>query len=274
MYNLLIPTDFSENARKAANYALWLFQGQKVNLILFNAYGTSRSEGSMLISIDDILKKDADKEMAKEIERVEELASPGIKINGFTRNCTLISYIAEVCDDWNIDLIILGTKGETGLRGKVFGSNATNVIHKVSVPVLAVPESALLDDNGQYNIALGTDLKPFKGRELLSRLVLELDSDIRQVQFEIFYITPEPSEIDPKVKVYFDNIGGDEENTYVNIVDKDIASGLDQYIQKRKPDLMLLVHRRDSFINRLMGNSISQSMLLKAEIPLLVFHDM
>lgn len=273
MYNLLIPTDFSENARKAVNYALWLFQGQTVNVIIFNAYGTSHTEGSMLISIDDILKKEADTEMAKEIKRAEELASAGMKINGFTRNCTLTSYIAEVCDDWNIDLIILGTKGESGIRGKLFGSNATNVIHKVDIPVLAVPQSAILDDGGQFNIALGTDLKPFKGKELLSRLVLELDSDVRQVQFEIFYITPEQSGIDTEVKEYFDSIGADEENTYVNIVDKDIASGLDQYIHKRQPDLVMLVHRRDSFINRLMGNSVAHSMLLKAEIPLLVFHD-
>jgi len=273
MYNILIPTDFSENAKHAVNYAVWLFQGNEVNFFLFNAYGTNRSEGSMLISIDDILKKEAEAGMKEEINRAKSLISKNMKINGFTRNCTLTSYIEEVIDDWNIDLVILGTKGETGIKGKLIGSNATNVIRKIDIPIIAIPYSTELDDLGEFNIAFGSDLKPFKGRDQIAKLIAELDSEVRKVKFEIFYITSEKGAVDPEARKYMNELCNVGECTYVNVVDKDIEKGLDQYIDKKQPDLLMLVHRRDSFLSRILGNSISQSMMLKAEMPILVLHD-
>jgi len=273
MYNILIPTDFSDNAQKAVNYAIWLFQGSEVNFFLFNAYGTSRTEGSMLISIDDILEKEAELEMDNELKRVQEVLDKDMKINGFTRNCTLTSYISEVIDDWSIDLVILGTKGESGIKGKIMGSNATNVIRKVDIPIIAVPSTTKWDDLGEFNIGFGSDLKPFHGRELITKLLTELESDVRKVKFEIFYITPEKGEVPDDARSYMDQVCESQDCSYVNVIDSDIENGLDQYIDNKTPDLLMLVHRRDSFLSRILGNSISQSMMLKAEMPILVLHD-
>jgi nucleotide-binding universal stress UspA family protein len=272
MYNILIPTDFSDNARKAVNYAIWLFQGHELNIFLFNAYGTSRTEGSMLISIDDILKKEADHEMENELKRVKSMLQPKMKVNGFVRNCTLTSYVNEVIEDWTIDLVILGTKGESGFKGKMVGSNATNVIRKVRIPILAVPSNAKWDDGGEFNIAFGSDLKPFEGRPLIKRFLTELNSESRKVQFEIFYISAENSGVLDSVKTYFGEMCPKDKCKFVNIIDQDIESGLEQYIKAKNPDLLMLVQRRDSFISRLLGNSVSQSMMLKAEMPMLVLH--
>jgi len=273
MYNILIPTDFSENAQKAVNYAIWLFQGTDVSLFIYNAYGTNRSEGSMLISIDDILKKEADEGMEKEIKRIKELKSPEMKVNGFVRNCTLSSYVEEVIEDWSIDLILMGTKGESGLKGKLMGSNATNVIRKVNIPIIAVPSNTILDDGGEFNIAFGSDLKPFHGRELISKLLSELNTEKRKVLLEVFYISPEKESIKEETRTYLDQLCPNDGCNYMNIVDSSIEKGLEHYIDAKKPDLLMLVQRHDSIINRMLGNSISNSMLLKAQIPMLVLHD-
>ncbi len=273
MYNILIPTDFSENARKAVNYAIWLFQGTDVSLFIYNAYGTNRSDGSMLISIDDILKKEADEKMAKEMARIEDLKSTEMKVNGFVRNCTLTSYIHEVINDWDIDLIIMGTKGETGIKGKLMGSNASSVIRKVDIPIITVPGTTVLDDGGEFNIAFGTDLKPFKGRDQIAKMIDAMNTDTRKVHLELFYISPEKTEIREESRNYMDQLCSSGNCQYMNIVDDSIEKGLEHYIDTKKPDLLMLVQRRDSFINRILGNSISHSMLMKAELPMIVLHD-
>lgn len=274
MYNILIPTDFSDNARKAVNYAIWLFQGTDVSLFVYNAYGTNRSEGSMLISIDDILKKEAEVEMAREKERINDLKSADMKVNVFMRNCTLTSFIHEVISDWDIDLIIMGTKGETGIKGKLMGSNASNIIRKVDIPIITVPGNTVMDDGGEYNIAFGTDLKPFKGRDQIAKMIATMNTEKRKVHLEIFYISPEKTEISDESRNYMDQLCTTGNCQYMNIVDSSIEKGLEHYIDTKKPDLLMLVQRRDSFITRILGNSISHSMLMKAELPMIVLHDL
>ena len=51
-------------------------------------------------------------------------------------------YIKEEEKDKNIYLIIMGTKGASGIKAVSMGSNTDNVITKVKYPVLAVPENA------------------------------------------------------------------------------------------------------------------------------------
>ena len=51
-------------------------------------------------------------------------------------------HIKQVVKDKNIDLIIMGTKGATGLKAVSLGSNTGNVLTKVRCAVLAVPEDA------------------------------------------------------------------------------------------------------------------------------------
>ncbi|MEH6769109.1 universal stress protein [Maribacter arcticus] len=51
-------------------------------------------------------------------------------------------YIKQEVIDKNIDLIIMGTKGASGIKAVSLGSNTGNVITKVPCAVLAVPENA------------------------------------------------------------------------------------------------------------------------------------
>lgn len=53
--------------------------------------------------------------------------------------------IAEVADAENVDLIILATHGETGLKRLVVGSVAEKVVRLAPCPVLSVPPSPKAD---------------------------------------------------------------------------------------------------------------------------------
>ena len=50
--------------------------------------------------------------------------------------------IEDLVEKMGIDLVVMGTKGATGLAAAVIGSNTADVIQAATCPVLAVPESA------------------------------------------------------------------------------------------------------------------------------------
>lgn len=69
MKTILIPTDFSENARNAALYAFSLFDLEKDKFILLNAYSmpaTGRS--AMLADLTDDMKRESKRGLYKEKE--------------------------------------------------------------------------------------------------------------------------------------------------------------------------------------------------------------
>ena len=52
---------------------------------------------------------------------------------------TLIPAIRELVEDRDVDLIVMGTKGATGAKEILFGSNTVHVFKGVKCPVLAIP---------------------------------------------------------------------------------------------------------------------------------------
>ena len=50
--------------------------------------------------------------------------------------------IVDIAKDWEADLIVIGTKGKTGLKRLLLGSTAENTIRLSSMPILVVPSKA------------------------------------------------------------------------------------------------------------------------------------
>ena len=59
MKKILLPTDFSDSARKACEYAINLFGDEPVNFVLVNSYIVPASTSEMLISISDVLRQNS-----------------------------------------------------------------------------------------------------------------------------------------------------------------------------------------------------------------------
>src|SRR5690606_30598592 len=59
----------------------------------------------------------------------------------------------------NIELIVMGTKGSSGLEEFLIGSNASAVIHHVDVPVLVIPPNATLKPIRKIILATDMDAK-------------------------------------------------------------------------------------------------------------------
>jgi len=146
MRKILIPTDFSESSINAIKYGLELFKYERSEFIILNAYadevydasnGKSREEFNTL--------KDAT--YAVKNEKVQDLVHTMLKLSPNPRHTyeyeihfdTLVDSVNTIVERDNLDLVIMGTRGETNDKDVIFGSNTLHVIKYVKCPVLAVP---------------------------------------------------------------------------------------------------------------------------------------
>lgn len=143
-HHILIPTDYSENARNAALYAIRLYADKACVYYFLHAWSFVNTGSRTYIAPDYI---DRIKDISKnQLIAIREQAKAGAinKDHEFKSIFTtdpLTDAITTAIGQHKIELLIMGTKGATGAQEFLFGSNAVNVIMKVkSCPVLLVPK--------------------------------------------------------------------------------------------------------------------------------------
>ncbi|WP_353124703.1 universal stress protein [Parapedobacter pyrenivorans] len=141
MKTILVPTDFSENAFVAAEYACALANEskQKVQLLhvyiaLYAGYG---EEGNSVKQI-----KWAETESAEAMKTLVENLSeqfPQVEIEGECLKGFMIDIVVDKLKRNENSLVVMGTKGATNITESILGSTTYEVIKKSPVPVLVVP---------------------------------------------------------------------------------------------------------------------------------------
>ncbi len=137
--NVLVATDFSAAGRSALPYAGDIAQRYGANLYALHVRPstvnpmTQRADWSALIEA-------AEKE-TKAQERMLRESIPWMEMEVVIREGDLWSELTSVIEENNIDLLVVGTRGRTGIRKFFLGSVAEEIFRKAPCPVLTVGPS-------------------------------------------------------------------------------------------------------------------------------------
>jgi nucleotide-binding universal stress UspA family protein len=138
---ILFPTDFSQGARAAMDYAISLAQDYKAKLILlYVIQDISIAEWYIPSSISAAdLVEDMQKSATKEMDKWAGEAAVKVKDveRAVVRGVPFVEII-KTAKEKNADMIVIGTHGRTGIDHMLFGSTAEKVVRKSSCPVLTV----------------------------------------------------------------------------------------------------------------------------------------
>ena len=137
---ILVPTDFSRNAEEALRFAVPLAQqlGGKITLlhsIDWKVNPQMRSAPGVIDTMNKVAKDAAE-------DRLESLART--KVPQELLEKTIVEFapaqvgIPEAARELKIDLIVISTRGHTGLQRILLGSTAARVVRYASCPVLTV----------------------------------------------------------------------------------------------------------------------------------------
>lgn len=274
MKQILFPTDFSENSEHALPFALEVARIFNADLTLFNAYKLPYSKSNLLVSMKDRMKKDTDKEL-------EKLKSHSLKrdkynhLNINTRSVSggFVSSIPRVAANCSSNMIVMSTKGASGLKEMFIGSNTLEVIQTTSCPVLAIPENAKLKTIDK--IAFATDFRSIKDPERLKPMfdiarILNLPIEFVNVLREEDSISAEEKAANA---IALETMAEGIKTSIFYISNNDIINGLSEYIINIKPDLLVMLSRKHTLFERLFLKSITNKLSFRTEIPLLVLDE-
>ena len=115
MRKILLPTDFSDNAQNAINYALNLYQNEKCIFYLLNtytpiiySYDYQMNAGGYLGEIADVVRENSIRKL-NEVEKkvTEKFKNPKHHFEIVSSFNLLTDEIKEKLDQFSIDLIIM-----------------------------------------------------------------------------------------------------------------------------------------------------------------------
>ena len=138
---ILVPTDFSENAQHAVDYAIELAKHCSAKLHLLHTpvvptyllMDLSYSPGPEAVT--RILN---DSQEALDAQ-AKQIAESGVEHFTAIREGTVHEVIRDYAKEHDVDLVVVGTHGRTGVSKLMYGSVTERVIKTVHTPIIIVP---------------------------------------------------------------------------------------------------------------------------------------
>jgi len=171
---ILVPTDFSPEADRAVKIASAIAHqtGAAIQLlhVIQSVYMYEYTEGPA--SLPDNAQHRLAYQIGKAEEKVlalaQEIQSQGIKVEYDVQVGSTARHISGIiAGNDQVELIVMGTKGDAGLQGLVTGLNAETLVQQAACPVLSVYGTA--GDFRLRTVVLATDFSD-NTAPLLSRI--------------------------------------------------------------------------------------------------------
>lgn len=265
---ILVPTDFSDNARNAANFAVQLAKKMNSYIVLLHAYMLPAPVSEvpyMMVNVEEIQKEN--ERTAR--EEVDKLEAQGLRASYLVRLGYPSDEIAAIIEDQHIDLVVMGMRGKGAIE-KWVGSTTTSAIKKIDKPILVVPEQAQYA--GLQNVTYATDFSysvDFNVYGPLLSLLKQFNSTLHIVHVQKdkdeMKVQDIAGELDPALNAI------PHEFHLVN--DADVRHGIESYLENQPTDLLVMVTHEHSFMDRLFGKSHTTAMVYHTHVPLLVLKD-
>ena len=137
---ILFPTDFSDAAEKAFQYALFLADSHEAELTLLHVvdqlHGYTQFEIVALTPMEIVerMVKRAHEKLQVLVKRAEDT----VTAKEIVREGKSWDAICNAATEVNADIIVMASQGRTGLSHALIGSVAETVVRHASCPVLVV----------------------------------------------------------------------------------------------------------------------------------------
>lgn len=140
---ILVPTDFSDDANKAISTAMELAPLFGARIVVLHAYhleipmATPMGDGAYTLPSGFFEELEA--QATAQVEKIaKELSEVGTEVTGIAVQQSASVAIVAQAESLPADIIIMGTRGNTGLKHVVLGSVAERVVRMAPCPVLTV----------------------------------------------------------------------------------------------------------------------------------------
>ena len=280
MKYILFPTDFSSSSAQALDWARFLTKHFHATLVLVHVYQPPLPD-TTLPTIGDMgvgMAASYDVEQIGQerlAELVDQLRSEGLTIESDWRIGHVEDEILDAARAFSADLIITGRHDISTFFDRLAGSAATDVALDASCPVLVVPaphENAAANPAQLSKIVYATQLE-FDEAAILSQVVTLANAFGATLHFLKVEADNQPNVFDDaQFKASLQRELGDHPVQIELVHARTVTGGLKSYLDHHKADLLVMTTRERGFFDGLLNPSLTERMVMKAHLPLLVYH--
>jgi Universal stress protein family len=168
-------------------------------------------------------------------------------------------------------LIVMGTTGGSNFSKRFFGSNTSNLIKRIEIPILAVPSGAKWQ--GWNHTLLAADFIPIKTGSCYQRLK-KLTNGM-PVHVEILHVITSQEPLTDYARFESEMIDSvKSENLQFHYQPgESVVDGILHYTKDHPCDVIVMLKRKHGFLEQLFVESATRKMTLHTKNPILILQE-
>lgn len=274
MQRLLVPTDFSDNARNALQYAGALARDLKAEVVLLHAYHIPYVHAEMPAGMYQSAIDEAQQEAEQSLKTLADavLEPEGISYRHVGKLGFAVETILSQAETEQADMIIMGTQGANGIADIILGSITSSVVDRAALPVLAIPEGYQFSPVKNWVFATNYDASDLPALKHLTSIAAVFKATIA-----VLHVNSNTHYVEKQQSASFKHIIQQEINyhaiTFEVLGADDVASGIEDYTRTHQVDGLALVKRKRGLLESLFHKSITTKMSFHSQVPVLAYHE-
>ncbi len=281
MKHILLPTDFSKNAWLAIRYALKLYKNERCVFYILNVFSATSNIVDSLLNMEpgselyENARIDSEDGLVKILNTITLMENKSaehsfVPISVFNNPLEAIKNVVEEKD---IEMIVMGTRGETNSRKLVYGRTALNVMEKVrNCPVIVVPEQA--KQKLPQEIVFPTSYKThFKRRELKHMVDV---AKTCKASIRILHIVKQ-SKLNKKQldnKKLLERAFEEIDYSFHALSHMEIPTAINCFVESRNSDMIAFINKKHAFFGSILAQPLVKDLAYHSKVPILVMHDL
>jgi nucleotide-binding universal stress UspA family protein len=275
MKTIIVPTDFSAQAKNAAYYAAEMAVEIDASLSLLHVYQPPMSFSEVPVPAEDInaMIKDAEEKIDRLKGELLSKTMGNIKIYAEVKTGTIVTEIEAFCKSVKPYAVIMGTQGTGAVERFFFGSNTLAAMRRLDWPLIVVPPGAKFA--AITKVGLACDFR----KVVETTPVEEIKSLIKDFHAELHVLhvsreagdafKPEVVEESGLLQEMLEEV----HPQYHFIGKEDVDEALNEFAVKNKLDLLIVIPKSHNILDRLVHKSHSKQLALHSQVPIMSVHE-
>lgn len=280
MLHILIPTDFSHEAYNALFYAAQLYRKETCTFHVLHAYDhhsplkrdykghekTQTLEAFLSCRVDECLQEVCHRAV-RDIGKNTLHQFTTVKKQG-----PLSKVVARYVADHDINIVVMGAKGQTGAKELFFGGNTMAVVKTgLNCPVLCVPRQ--IDYTPLTKMAFVSDFRDIDFTHLEHLIKL---ADMHQSEVHVVHIL-EKSQLDDQQEKNKEKLlsffKGRSPIVHLLLNERSKAATIRDFVSKNGTNLLAMVYHEHFFLEKLFREPVILDVTHYVDAPILILPD-
>lgn len=278
MKKIIVPTDFSETASHALDFALDFNRRIKGEIILmhvvelpsysFSAMGEmTTGMGNAQVALQGEFLKGIETKLEEWEDRVTKV---GEEVRSFMRYGNPYQNISKEITNEKANWIIMGSKGASGLSEVFIGSNAERVVRHAECPVFVIKGETRIED--MKNIVFGSDLS--EEQDLIAQKARDIQKIFNLNMHVVKVKTPHNFLVTDDAQKQLEDFSKRNhlEGYTLNSVEADYSDlGIIKFAEEVKAGLIIMGTHGKTGLAHLFGGSRAEDLVNESKVPVLTF---